>query len=324
VGPLVSPPYRSSDGAADIHGDECMYRGTDGREVAVRPDWNGGGATAGAALQGATERLGSAPAGAGAGAIDSMARRVVKPEVAGPWDKATWIPGGSLFASKGERSAQIDVSGASGSESEAAAIATIVMPRLEHPLRYDGAAAVALAPKPRPHPARACDLVPRAEVEAAIGPLHGEPEADWPESSCTYRVITADGVRSYPVEFTWEGGRKNYTMLQHGMAMVSGMLGAPSSTPLDTLQPPPRMQAAIGGLMKLMGHHGGGGSAAPGAAATIGFRTDTALKGPWESAALLHGTRLIAVRHDVFVGMDLISADYEKARALLAAICARL
>jgi hypothetical protein len=39
---------------------------------------------------------------------------------------------------------------------------------------------------------------------------------------------------------------------------------------------------------------------------------------------LLHGTQLIAVRHDVFVGMSLKSADYVKARALLAAICAQL
>jgi len=33
---------------------------------------------------------------------------------------------------------------------------------------------------------------------------------------------------------------------------------------------------------------------------------------------------LIAVRHDVFVGMNLESADYERAKALLAAICSRL
>ncbi len=325
VGALGSPPYRSSDGAADVHGDECMYQGSDGRQVTVRPDWNPGGAEAGATLQRTTDLIGSALAKAGAGELDTLAHRVLKPETAGPWDRATWIPGGSLFASKGERSAQIDVSGASGSESDAVAIATIVMPRLDHPLRYDGAAAVALAPKPRPHPARACDLVPRGEVEAAIGPLNGEPEADSPENSCTYRVTTAEGVRSYPVAFAWEGGRKNYTMLSHGMAMVGGLLGAPSSTPLDTLRPPPQMQAAIGGLMKMMGQgRPGAAGAAPGAAATIGFQTDTTLKGPWESAALLHGTQLIAVRHDVFVGMDLMSADYEKAKALLAAICARL
>jgi hypothetical protein len=63
---------------------------------------------------------------------------------------------------------------------------------------------------------------------------------------------------------------------------------------------------------------------APGASSTVGFRTDTTLTGPWDNASLLHGTQLIAVRHDVFVGMGLQSADYEKAKALLAAICSRL
>ena len=122
------------------------------------------------------------------------------------------------------------------------------------------------------------------------------------------------------------GWGKNYQMLKHGMATVGGVMGLPSSSPLDTMKPPPQMQAAIGGLMKMMGSGSaeGGKAAAPGAAATIGFQTDTTLQGPWDNAALLHGTQLIAARHDVFVGMDLQSADYEKAKALLAAICSRL
>jgi len=57
---------------------------------------------------------------------------------------------------------------------------------------------------------------------------------------------------------------------------------------------------------------------------TGGFQTDATLKGPWDRAALVHGTQLIAVRHDVFVGMDLQSADYQKAKALMVAICSRL
>jgi len=39
---------------------------------------------------------------------------------------------------------------------------------------------------------------------------------------------------------------------------------------------------------------------------------------------LLHGTQLQAVRHDVFVAMDLQSADYDKAKAFMGAICRRL
>jgi hypothetical protein len=39
---------------------------------------------------------------------------------------------------------------------------------------------------------------------------------------------------------------------------------------------------------------------------------------------LLHGTQLFAVKGDVMVSMDLKSADYEKAKALLAAACSSL
>ena len=240
VGPLATPPYRASEGAADVRGDQCMYRGKDGRQITVAPDWSGGGTAVGS-----------------------------------PVDKGTWIPTGSLLASTGNRSAQIDVSGASGEEGDAIALARIIMPRFDHPLSYDGGKAVALVPKPQPHPANACDFIPRADVEAAIGRLAATPTSDSPETSCTYRVATAKGERDYVVGFVWQGGQKNYTTLKRQLS-------------------------------------------------TVGFRTDTALAGPWDNASLLHGTQLIAVRHDVFVGLSLQSADYLKARALLAAICSRL
>ena len=328
VGRLVAPPYRASDGAADVHGDECMYRGTDGRQVTVQPDWRSG-RVVGQVLKGVPDALGKVLAQGGAAGMDSMAHRVMQQGPAGPWDQATWMPGGSLFASRGEAEVSIDVSGASGQKSDALALARLIMPRFDHPLHYDGTKAVALAPRPQPHPAHACDLVPRQAIEAAIGPLDGDPTADSPETSCTYRVASAEGERTYAVAFTWEGGQKGFMMMKHGMAMVGGLMGLPTSSPMDTMKPPPEMQAAIGGLMKMLGGGsvegaGRASGAAPGAAVTQGFRTDTTLQGPWDSAMLLHGTQLLAVRHDVLVGMDLQSADYDRARALLATICARL
>jgi hypothetical protein len=325
VGPLATPPYRASDEAADVRGDQCLYRGRDGREVTIRPEWRGG-RMIGRVLRDVPNALGGVLSKADPG-FDTLTHRIMQQGPAGPWDEATWIPGGSLFASQGDAQVSIDVSGASGREDDALAVARIVMPRFGQPLDYDGAQAVALAPKPRAHPADACDLVPRADVEAAIGPLAGAPASESPPTSCTYRVATPDGERSYPVELVWQGGQKNYRMLTHGLGVVSGMLGMPSSTPLDTMKPPPQMQAAIGGLMKMItggSGAGGGASSAPGAAATVGIRTDTTLSGPWDHAALLHGTMLVAVRGDVFVGMSLASADYEKAKALLSAVCARL
>ncbi|MGE5142150.1 MAG: hypothetical protein ACM3OA_01790 [Acidobacteriota bacterium] len=315
VGPLAVPPYRASDGAADARGDQCLYRGKDGREVAVRPTWRGGH-VAGQVLQGVPGALGSVLSKADPG-FDTLVHRVMQQGPAGPWDQATWIPGGSLFASKGEVEVSIDVSGASGRQEDALALARIIMPRFVHPLAYDGAKAVALAPRPMAHPAAACDLAPRADVEAAIGPLAAAPSSESPPTSCTYRVASADGDHTYPVEFTWQGGQRSYRMLTHGMATVAGLLGTPASTPLDTMHPPAGMGAAIGGLMKMV-------TGSSGAATTEGVRTDTALTGPWDHAALLHGTLLLAVKGDVFVGINLAAADYDKAKALLGVICARL
>jgi hypothetical protein len=323
VGPLATPPYRASDGAADVVGDQCVYRGRDGREVTVRPDWRGGHIM-GQTIQAPGKIMGALDKGAPG--LGQMTRMVMKPEP-GPWDQATWIPSGVLFASKRETLVQVDVSGASGKESDALALARIAMPRFGHSLDYDGAKAVALVPKPRPHPDHACDLVPRSAVEAAIGPTDGSPTSDDPESSCTWRVHTAEGERSYPVEVVWEGGAKNYRMVVHGMSMVTGMMGLDSAQKtLDSFKPPPEMQSVLGGVMKMVttNAEGGGAGSAPGAAVKEGFRTDTTLRGPWDHAALIHGTQLVALRGDRFVGMSLVSADYDKAKALLGAICERL
>ena len=100
VGPLSSPPYRASDGAPDVRGDQCVYRGTDGRVVTVEPTWSGG-AAASRAAQDVPNGLGT-DVQSGAPGMDTMAHRVMKSEEDGPWDRATWIPGGSLLATKGD------------------------------------------------------------------------------------------------------------------------------------------------------------------------------------------------------------------------------
>jgi hypothetical protein len=112
-------------------------------------------------------------------------------------------------------------------------------------------------------------------------------------------------------------------MLKNGPATLGSAMGG--NIPMNGLNSMPQdaqSSALIGGLMKLAG--GGDANAAPGAATQVGFKTDSNLKGPWDNATLMHGTQLLAVKADVMVGMDLKSADYEKAKALMAAICAQL
>lgn len=320
VGVLVSPPYRATDdGVASVRGEECMYRGTDGRQVTVNR-MRGGGET-GRILNDVPNMVGGALGKAGAGGMESTTHRVMA-SITGPWDQATWIPGGTLMVTKGDAVASIDVSAASGNKDDAIAIAKQVVPRFDHPLGYDGAKAVASAPKPKAHPASACDLIPQAAVEAAVGTLEGAPGAGADSTECDYKVASAQGPRTYKVEYVWQGGQKNYNMLKHGMSTMGSVMGGSIPTgAMDSMKMDSNTSKMIGGLMKMVG---GGGPGAPGAATQVGFKTDTMLKGPWDNASLLHGTQLIAVKNDVMVGMDLQSADYEKAKALMAAICSRL
>jgi hypothetical protein len=52
--------------------------------------------------------------------------------------------------------------------------------------------------------------------------------------------------------------------------------------------------------------------------------SDSTLAGPWDAAGLVGGV-LIATKHNVMVQLPLTpTADYDKAKALLAAACERL
>ena len=322
VGNLLTPPFRAADdGRPTVSGDSCVYRGSGGRQLIVT--WTGEGARqTDDILQSVRDKVGGGLEKSGNSDMAATTNRVVAQGPTGPWDKVNWIPGGTLFVSKGSQGVNIDMSGASGKEEDALAIARLIVPRFGHPLAYDGARAVASAPKPKLHPARACDVAPASAVAAAIGPLDGAPHADPDGSKCVYRVASAQGSRAYTIEFVWEGGLKNYNMLTHGMDTMGSVMGGTIPTEgMNSMKPDANMSAMIGGLMKMAG---GGGNSAPGTATQVGFKTENNLPGPWDNATLLHGTQLLAVKGDVMVGMDLQSADYDKAKALMAAICSRL
>lgn len=324
VGVLTTPPFRANDdGVADVRGSDCVYRGSGGRQLSIR--WRSEGAAQAATItQAVPNKVGSGLDKAGESGMAATTHRVIAQGPEGPWDNASWIPGGTLFVIKGDRGADIDMSGASGKESEAVAIARQVVPRFDHPLAYDGTRAAANAPKAKQHSGSACGVVPQAAVEAAVGPLQGAPTLNSDGSECAYRVATPQGLRTYTVAYVWQGGLKNYNMLKNGPSTLGSVMGGgiPMGG-LDSMPQDAKTSAMIGGLMQMVGG-GGGAGAAKGAATQVGFKTDSSLQGPWDNATLLHGTQLLAVKADVMVGMDLQTADYEKAKALLAAICSRL
>jgi hypothetical protein len=250
----------------------------------------------------------------------------------GPWDNSTWFPQGNLIAYKGDAAIMIDVGGADGGKDAAIDLGTKAVNRLAQPLDYSGSKAVALAPKPV-HPVPPCDLVPKDEAERILGHLSASPQPDSAGTACTYQVASADGDVSYKMGITWTQGYKSLNWMKHGMATVSPLLSGgaktfnvgrqgnqvavPGSMPempkLDSGQ-----QKIIGAFTKALGMPG------MGAAVSRGLKTDTTRAGPWDAAALVNGSWLAVVKNDVELVIVLGTADYDKAKALLAAACERL
>jgi hypothetical protein len=79
-----------------------------------------------------------------------------------------------------------------------------------------------------------------------------------------------------------------------------------------------KSQKMFNGFTKALGMPG------MGAAVSRGLAPDTMLVGPWDSAALVNGSWLLASKDDVGLSMILGTADYDKAKALMAAACEKL
>jgi hypothetical protein len=318
TGPLVAPPFRATadSAVANVKGDGCLYRGKDGRGVMVQYSAAGGreAGTVGRRVPQVVDRAtdqkhdGSESQG--------TANAVMGPAGPGPWDNSNWFPTGTIIVYKGDASFDIDVSGTSGGKTAAMDLATKAIGRLGHPLDYDGTRAVAFAPKPVPE-VPACNLIPRARAEAILGTLAHEPKPDSTGTTCTYTVKGADGQVDYPLAITWRNGYKAYSGLKHSMSDVGGLMGAPTSMPTMPALSAPQQKLA-GAFGKMVGVPGMGGIA------KRGMQTDSSLVGPWDSATLVHGSWLIASRHDVAVMINLGDADLDKAKALLTAACERL
>ncbi len=340
TGPLRTPPYRVTfdNAVPSKDGEACLYRGRDGREVLFQHS-SGGAREVGTLMRripvvadrvlhnaGASGDVPqqSNPAG-GASAVMGSAGQ-------GPWDNSNWYPQGVLVGYKADDAFYINVSGTNGGKPAAADLATRAIARMAQPLTYDGAAAVGQAPKPiKPMPP--CSLVPRARAEAILGPLASDPAPGPDGKSCTYVVGSPDGRVSYQMGITWTGGYRSLNMMKHGTSMVSGIMG--STEGAQSIQGMDQLKAQGGGMPnipKLNGNQAkildaftkGVGMPGMGAAVTRGMNSDTTLAGPWDAGTLVHGSWLIVTKDDVGLTIILGTADYDKAKALLAAACEKL
>jgi hypothetical protein len=319
VGPLSTPPFRfnESEGAPAVDGQKCMYRGRDGREITVDL-MLGGAKMAIAASAGVPRVVGRMTKATGHGDLQGVSAAVAQKGDAGPWDNAEWMGAtGTLEAVKGDSGVILNVSASSAGEQGAYALAREALPRLAKPLEYNGAHAAALAPKPRTPLANACDLIPRARVEQALGKLASEPQRDSLGASCTYRVAGANGVQEYPLDITWVNGSEQFAMEKGAVGAAAPALGMSGGGAVPAL--PPEAQQMLGNISKMTG----GALAAP-SSMVHGPPTDTTFVGPWDRAGMVGGSTMIAARHNVMIEILLTSGDYDKAKALLVAACEQL
>jgi hypothetical protein len=319
VGPLSTPPFRydESDGIPDVRGQKCMYRGRDGREITI--DLLLGGAKMAVAVTAGVPRVvGRMAKATGHGDLQGVTDAVTQKGDQGPWDTAQWSGAtGTLIAVKGDSGVILDVSTSNAGEQGADVLARDALSRIAKPLEYDGAHAAALAPKPRTPLANACDLIPRARVEQAIGKLASDPQRDTLGASCTYRVAGANGAQEYPLDITWVNGSKQFAMEKGAVGAAPAAAGLPTGGGMPTL--PPEAQKMLGQIGKMTG----GALAAP-SSLVHGPPTDTTFVGPWDHAGMVGGSTMIATRHNVMIEILLTSGDYDKAKALLAAACEQL
>ena len=253
VGPLSTPPFRydESDGMPDVNGQKCMYRGRDGREITIDL-LLGGAKMAVAATAGVPRVVGRMAKATGHGDLQGVTDAVTQKGDQGSWDTAQWSGvTGTLVAVKGDSGVIIDVGTSNAGEQGAYALARDALPRLAKPLEYDGAHAAALAPKPRTALANACDLIPRARVEQAIGKLASDPQRDTLGASCTYRVAGANGVQEYPLDITWVNGSKQFAMEKGAVGAAPAAAGLPAGGGMPTL--PPEAQKMLGQISKMSG-----------------------------------------------------------------------
>jgi hypothetical protein len=336
TGPLVAPPFRanSDDAAPNRSADACLYRGKDGRGVFVQYS-AAGGRVAGTAARRVPQVMDRTLSTHDGSESQGPAAAVMGSVGPGPWDNSNWFPTGTLIVFKGDASFDIDMGATNGGKDGAIDLATKAIARLPQPLDYDGTRAVAFAPKPVPK-VPACDLIPRARAEAVLGTLSRAPVADTGGTVCTYTVASSDGDVNYPVAITWGNGYKALNSLKHGLSNIMGPMmagqktfgtgragvgqlpagGMPAMPAMPALDP--SQEKMIKNFSKMVGVPGMAG------VAKRGMQTDSTLVGPWDSAALVNGTWLIASRHDVAVFINVGDADYDKAKALLVAACEQL
>jgi len=228
----------------------------------------------------------------------------------GHWDELHLIPG-HLMVRKGDAMVDVGYQGSGTGIGGAAKLAEEALGRVGAPLSYDGAAAARSAPGPLVPQRDPCTLVSRPEVEAIIGRLARDPQASPDSSVCTFTLAARRGPGGQTVLLTvqWRDGFAGLEGARYTASLVQRQVGGPLPGAAGDSQFGKFMQQVQGAMRAQgVGTQMGDG----------GLKTDTAVAGPWDEAALLSGLEFSAVKHDVMLTVDLRTISYDQAKALIA------
>ena len=307
LGPLRHDPYRvDPSGTPAPDGAACRYETPIGRHVVMDVTFDG------AVLGMRAITLGVQIASPVFG-NDS----VQLASLHGRWDEVHLIPG-HLMVRKGDAMVDVGYQGSGAGIGGAAKLADQALARVGTPLPYDGGAAARSAPGPLVPERDPCTLVPRPEVEAIIGKLARDPQSATDSSSCIFTLAARRGLGGQTVLLTvqWRDGFAGLEGARYTASLVQRQVGGP----------PPGLPAGDSQFGKFM-QQVQGAMRAQGVGTQMGeggLKTDTAVAGPWDEAALLSGLEFSAVKQDVMLSVDLRTIPYDQARALIAKAVERL
>jgi hypothetical protein len=204
--PIATPPFLSRDGVPGRDGSACEYLDANLHSTTVDVEWDGGAM--------AFKMYGAFQSTVDQTAAKGLVHLADGADVAGEWDEARVLGCCSFVALRGDQMVTIDVGASKAPMAAAAKLADSALKRLDHVLPISGSpnvkSAIAFEAAHRPKRRDPCSLVSRAEAEALVGRLAGDPQsigADDPEAKCVYQhTIEGTFGPTYVLKVRWTRG----------------------------------------------------------------------------------------------------------------------
>lgn len=209
---LATPPFRTRQSTPSADGDTCVYQDAHFHNIQVDVEWEGGAMV--------WTMLGTI-----ASLADQHAKGILHladgSEIAGEWDEARVQNCCTFKALRGDQIVSVDFGGTTNvTVAQAATLADAALKRLEKPLAIAGSqgvhAAIDYAKAHRYKVVDPCSLLSRAEAEAVVGPLAGDPVSK--SGMCTYQP-QGHPEQAFDLKVSWTGGfsdfREKSTLMQN-------------------------------------------------------------------------------------------------------------